>query len=452
VGLLNERVFVGFGGLETMFVDPRSQVLNDLHHAVSALEHLDLERLDADERAGVLRDLDRQRTRLEARFSVELRTLAPVDQLRKLGAASVSGWLVAATGTTRRDAGRRTTLANTLAELPLVEAAMLEGEIPIEAARVIARALNPRTRDLFDIFAQASFVDAAKAKTCDQLGTDVEHWLDRHDPDGPQPDDPTTDVLYANRVGDRVAVKGDLSLGTGIPILAALDEEMAKIRAAEPRDPDGGLPYRVPANRRAQALANLVGRAAAAPGCTTRREPAFITIDTPTRDGSRVELADGSLVPVSLAERWATGASYLHLRFADPAAGMTARFVDPDGNLVADLDLGRAARYANRAQRRALAARDRGCAYPGCDRSPHACDAHHITWWEHDGPTDLDNLVLLCRFHHVLVHAGLSRIDTIDHRPVVRLIDPDQPDWIGPPMDPDWHRHPPDAGRRPTDN
>jgi 5-methylcytosine-specific restriction protein A len=48
--------------------------------------------------------------------------------------------------------------------------------------------------------------------------------------------------------------------------------------------------------------------------------------------------------------------------------------------------------------------RDGGCVFPGCDRKPKWCDAHHLKPWEDDGPTDLDNGCLLCRRHHTLIH------------------------------------------------
>ena len=70
------------------------------------------------------------------------------------------------------------------------------------------------------------------------------------------------------------------------------------------------------------------------------------------------------------------------------------------------IDLGRQARLPTRAQRRALAIRDDGCQFPGCDRDLRWCDAHHILHWLDHGPTDIDNLVLLCRYHHHLVHEG----------------------------------------------
>jgi hypothetical protein len=53
---------------------------------------------------------------------------------------------------------------------------------------------------------------------------------------------------------------------------------------------------------------------------------------------------------------------------------------------------------------RAVAARDGGCRYPGCDRPVRFCDAHHIHHWRHGGTTDHDNLLLLCSRHHHHVH------------------------------------------------
>jgi hypothetical protein len=58
------------------------------------------------------------------------------------------------------------------------------------------------------------------------------------------------------------------------------------------------------------------------------------------------------------------------------------------------------------AQRRALARRDRHCRFPGCERPVRWTDAHHIVHWTRGGPTDLDNLVLLCRRHHRMCHEG----------------------------------------------
>ena len=53
---------------------------------------------------------------------------------------------------------------------------------------------------------------------------------------------------------------------------------------------------------------------------------------------------------------------------------------------------------------KAVAIRDRGCRFPGCNRKKAWTDAHHITWWRRHGDTKLDNLLLLCQRHHHLVH------------------------------------------------
>jgi hypothetical protein len=87
------------------------------------------------------------------------------------------------------------------------------------------------------------------------------------------------------------------------------------------------------------------------------------------------------------------------------------------------LSLGRETRYANRAQRKALAVRDRGCVVPGCGVPVSHSDAHHVDFYDHGGHTDCDNLCLLCRHHHRRVHAGHLVIEMINGTPRVRLSD-----------------------------
>jgi hypothetical protein len=74
------------------------------------------------------------------------------------------------------------------------------------------------------------------------------------------------------------------------------------------------------------------------------------------------------------------------------------------------LEVGRATRVVQPAQRSALAVRDGGCVFPDCDRPLAWCDAHHLRHWVNGGPTDLDNLALLCRAHHRAVHEGGWRL------------------------------------------
>jgi len=86
------------------------------------------------------------------------------------------------------------------------------------------------------------------------------------------------------------------------------------------------------------------------------------------------------------------------------------------------LEVGRSQRVVTAAQRRALNLRDGGCVFPGCDRLPEWCDAHHLEHWVAGGETNLDNLALLCRHHHTLCHelgwTLVRRADgTFDARP-----------------------------------
>ncbi|WCN83009.1 HNH endonuclease signature motif containing protein [Micromonospora sp. LH3U1] len=68
------------------------------------------------------------------------------------------------------------------------------------------------------------------------------------------------------------------------------------------------------------------------------------------------------------------------------------------------LDVGRQRRLVSGPLRRALVLRDGGCAFPGCDRPPRWCAAHHLRHWADGGPTSLDNAVLLCGHHHRHIH------------------------------------------------
>lgn len=105
---------------------------------------------------------------------------------------------------------------------------------------------------------------------------------------------------------------------------------------------------------------------------------------------------DGSTLPAWLAGQ----------RACD--SGSRACTLDRDGN---PLDLGREQRLFSPKQKVALAIRDGGCRWPGCDRPSSYCEAHHIDEWKADrGRTDIDRGILLCRFHHMQLHQGGWRI------------------------------------------
>lgn len=83
------------------------------------------------------------------------------------------------------------------------------------------------------------------------------------------------------------------------------------------------------------------------------------------------------------------------------------------------LDVGRKTRVVPAGLRRAVIARDRHCVAPGCNRSAGWCDLHHVISWADGGETVLDNLCLLCRYHHTLVHLELLDLELESSRPLV---------------------------------
>jgi hypothetical protein len=83
-----------------------------------------------------------------------------------------------------------------------------------------------------------------------------------------------------------------------------------------------------------------------------------------------------------------------------------------EGNQL-DLRLGRAQRLASPAQRKAAFLRDGGCVFPGCDVHPRHCDLHHVTLWERNGETDIENLACVCRYHHGVSHRKGWSMDAV---------------------------------------
>ena len=108
-------------------------------------------------------------------------------------------------------------------------------------------------------------------------------------------------------------------------------------------------------------------------------------------DGRVAETADGQPLPVEVIRRLCCDGTIVPVWLSS-------------GHEV--LAVGRQCRLATKAQRRALRAMYRTCCMPGCTVGFEQCRIHHVTFWEHFGPTDLDNLVPICELHHHLVHEG----------------------------------------------
>jgi hypothetical protein len=140
--------------------------------------------------------------------------------------------------------------------------------------------------------------------------------------------------------------------------------------------------------------------AAARVAARAPRPLAMLLIDYQTARGDLAargicELADGTPIPAETMRRLLCDADIV------PAV------LNDRGEV---LDMGRKIHLPTMPQRRAVFLRDRHCQFPGCDRPAKWSDVHHIVWWQTGGRTDYSNLLLLCGFHHHLVHEGGWRI------------------------------------------
>jgi hypothetical protein len=138
----------------------------------------------------------------------------------------------------------------------------------------------------------------------------------------------------------------------------------------------------------------------------TKKEPETMkesqTLEAPPStepEPGRSELEDGTRVTRETSRRLSCDATLV---------GVAQQ---RDGSV---LDVGRTTRTIPPRLRRALEIRDRGCRFPACGR--RFTDAHHVKHWADGGVTSLDNCLLLCRYHHRLVHEGGWRIGFDDQR------------------------------------
>ena len=335
------------------------------------------------------------------------------------GARSCGGWLSVRTELSRARAGGIAGSARDLRACPYVEAASLAGRIGTAKVRLLLDA-----RDVYpDLFAQweqrlvgwiepLTVAQAAKATADWAVRAEATREADERDaagddPDGaPEPDPSLANKLHlSSSLEGRWALDGDYDPVTGAELHGAVQAWIDRQFDQGTYRNDDGLTL---SQRRAAALAALALRGAL-PGQTKHGDPrpsVAIRIDSRTLDGEPVtdlddlrtrccSLEDATPIPRASAER---------LLCTARVQAMVVRIAQ-DG-AIETLGITDLLRGANRKQRRALRNRDGGCAFTGCTAPPDWCEAHHLIHWEDDGPTLIDNLVLLCRHHHHLVHEG----------------------------------------------
>jgi hypothetical protein len=313
--------------------------------------------------------------------------------------------------------------------LPALAAAISQGQVSADQAAVVLRTMDalPGCLTAEQVEAtEAVLVDAALVCEPGRLGTFATRVLDRADPDGALRDYDyalahrgLTLTAHRGRAGGRIS--GDLS----VELFEKLQTTLSPLAAPRPADENTGeataVDLRSPQARTHDALLDLVDIALSSDALpASGGTPTTVVFHIRAANAaiaSRTVLAEtehGNRIPVPDA-----------LAIADNAA-IYLLLEDARG---VPLELGRTTRIATAGQTVALAARDRGCTFPGCTRPPSWCQRHHVREWQFGGGTDIDNLVLLCGYHHREFERRGWRVTMVDGLPwwlPPRWIDPQQ--------------------------
>ncbi|MGW5556108.1 DUF222 domain-containing protein [Micromonospora sp. NPDC003944] len=362
--------------------------------------------------------------RLEQRLAaVKLALIREIDgrgTARAQGASSTAVWLRERLRLTV-PAGRRLVDVATALDVgnPGIRQALADGVISLDQARVIAD-----TATTVHATAGAEATEKAVSLLVDWAGQFEPNLLRRLGSrilDHVAPDladaaaKAALDAEAARSARDRHLTLSEQTDGR-LRLTGTLDAETAGLlRAAiDPLTaPSGSDDQRSPGQRRHDALADVCRLSLRTAELPEHGGDSAQIVVTTTYDALAAKLGAGTLdtglqVTPQTVRRLACDATLL------PAVL---------GGAGQILDVGRQRRLITGPLRRALVLRDKGCTFPGCDRPPRWCDAHHIEHWADGGQTSLTNAVLLCGHHHRhLHHSGWT----------VRLASDGQPEFTAP--------------------
>ena len=286
--------------------------------------------------------------------------------------------------------------------LPRLAALQQEGVVSAEKVAIVERAMHQLTRPHLDAqavqAAEQLLTDHAVILAPPELRRFAHAVVNAADPDGPQPvdDQLQQDRRYLELKQRRDGMwhlAGRLTDSVGAQLNAILDP-LTKPRSSAIEDENGTivdiLDQRPQVQRLHDALEDACARllkAADQPSVGGIPASVIVTIslDDLLAKAGLAEAADGSQLTFDQL-----------LRIANEAE-IWPTIIDRNG---VPLALGRSRRLASAGQTMALIARDAGCSFPGCTHPPQWCDRHHILDWILGGLTDVDNLTLLCRYHH----------------------------------------------------
>jgi hypothetical protein len=336
------------------------------------------------------------------------------------GSTSMTAWLKDPAGLTNRRARHLAGVARRLGDLPVTAAAWRCGELRGGQVDAIVAAVDDATVELF---ARPRTRGGARPGRAVHGGHDPGHGglEGACHADGTEPVEP-----------DRALHLSSSFDGTGIldATLTAEGYALVKtaLRLAERADGDGDPP-RTPAQRRHDALVDVIRNFLdhQQPHRGGRHRPHVnIVITVEDLDAGRGgHVVDGpTLDPITIDRLLCDSAIH--------------RVVMAGRSTI--LDYGTATKTTPVNLWNALVVRDHGCRWPGCDRPPEWCEAHHITWASNHGPTRPDNEALLCSRHHHIAHrpgwclhldteATLTVTDPTGRTRVTRPPAPSGPSW-----------------------
>jgi hypothetical protein len=372
------------------------------HSSVSVAAALPVEGLDGPQLRALTLQLEQLRRVLDA---TEHHALAELHRRRhtdlRRGAAT-SKWLAHHAHLPAGVARARLALATRLADDPALQPVSLAldaGRIGAEHAKVLAGAVNERNADALQPVL-SDLIEASQAMVFDVWRTHVEHLASMADPDGSH--DPAGDLL-ANTLtlspsNDFLLLRGELvgehAIGVA-DVLNAVADELFHRHHRDAAASGGALAVPPRATLLALALEEVCRRALATDASVTAKPRVEATLVIHAeRNGDRLDV-------------WAV---HHHLLGPIPVERVPTFLCDAAfyavvlDSLGLPVDLGRGVRHPTASQRRALVARDGCCTFPGCDAHLGWLDVHHLRRWVDDGPSDVDNMVLLCRRHHRVAH------------------------------------------------
>ncbi len=369
--------------------------------------------------------LRQQIDRLEAAWSHLVALTHERGAARAAGYASTAAFLHQMCHLSPGVARSRVTTATALHAHPALDEVFTEGAISQPHVTVVTTTLAALPDELATA-AEPVLVEAAlqyDPKRVAQIARRVRHIAD---PDGAADRDARhrearwLDV--STTLDGLVALNGLLDAEAGAVLRTWLD-------AAVPPPVSGD--ERTAAQRRADALVELARTALDAgrlPDSGGERPHLLVTVDLAALRGRSTapgELAWAGPIDAEAARRIGCDAAVTRIvvdRSGSRSGGGFTQVTEQLWDALPPalrgptqiLDVGRATRAISAAMRKALVVRDQGCTFPGCDRPPPWCDAHHVAHWANGGVTALSNLVLLCRHHHTVVHDGGWRITVHD--------------------------------------